>query len=71
MTHCLFHNGIRAVTGDLRVRFLQPVSCRTILGLRAWMLSAKPPLYGLKAELTCEGQIMAWAEAKFMRQASP
>ena len=27
MAHCLFHNGIQAVTGDLRIRFSHPVPC--------------------------------------------
>lgn len=68
MTHCLFHHGVRAVTVELRVRFLQPVYCQGTLGLRARILLAKPPLYRLRAELGAEEQIMAWAEAKFMEQ---
>jgi acyl-coenzyme A thioesterase PaaI-like protein len=71
MTHCLFHQGIRAVTGDLRVRFLKPVSCHGVLNLRAWILSATPPLYRLKAELSTGEQIMAWAKATFMQQKNP
>lgn len=68
MTHCLFHQGVRAVTGDLHVRFLRPVPCRQALELKAWLLSAAPPLYRLKAELTAGGLVMAWAEAKFVQE---
>ncbi len=68
MTHCLFHQGVRALTGDLRVRFLQSIPCHAALDLRAWILSARPPLYRLKAELFAEECIAAWAEAKFMQQ---
>jgi len=68
MTHCLFHQSIQAVTGDLRVRFLQPVSCEVPLELRARLLFTCPPLYQLRAELRCDGQLMAKAEGKFMRR---
>lgn len=68
MTHCLFHQSIQAVTGDLRVRFLHPVTCEVSLELRAKLLFACPPLYQLQAELRCDGQVMARAEGKFMRR---
>jgi hypothetical protein len=68
MTHCLFHRGIQAVTGDLRVRFLHPVCCETTMEIRAWLLFSCPPLYQLKAEIRFEGLVMAWAEGKFMQR---
>ena len=68
MTHCLFHQSIQAVTGDLRVRSLHPVACNRPLELRARLLFACPPLYQLQAELRCDGQVMARAEGKFMRR---
>ena len=68
MTHCLFHQSIQAVTGDLHVRFLHPVVCGTLLELRARLVFACPPLYQLQAELRCDGQVMARAEGKFMRR---
>lgn len=68
MTHCLFHQSIQAVTGDLRVRYLHPVACNLVLELRARLLFACPPLYQLQAELRCDGQVMARAEGKFMRR---
>jgi acyl-coenzyme A thioesterase PaaI-like protein len=71
MTHCLFHAGVRAVTGELTVRFPQPIPCDAALDLRAWVTAAKPPLYRLKAEIHCDSRLMAWAEAKFLRQKFP
>lgn len=68
MTHCLFQRGIQAVTGDLHVRFVQAVSCEALLEIKAWVLSARPPLYRLKSEIIYNQQVMAWAEAKFMQR---
>ncbi len=68
MTHCLFHQGVQAVTGDLHVRFVQPVVCKSTLEIQAWVLSSYPPLYRLKAEIMVDKHVMAWAEAKFMQR---
>lgn len=68
MTHCLFHRGVRAVTGDLRVHFLQPVPCGAFLQVRAWPLAMTPPLYRVAATLVHDGRVMARAEAKFMHR---
>jgi acyl-coenzyme A thioesterase PaaI-like protein len=68
MTHCLFHQDVRAVTGDLRVRFLRSMPCRSVLDLKAWVISARPPLYCLRAEAMTTGRVTAWAEGKFMQQ---
>ena len=70
MTHCLFHAGVRAVTGELLVRFPQPIPCDAALDLRGWITTAKPPLYRLRAEIHCDRRLLAWAEAKFLRQKS-
>jgi uncharacterized protein (TIGR00369 family) len=67
MTHCLFHQGVQAVTGDLHIRFVRPVACDLAVDLRAWIVSAAPPLYRLRAELAHEGTLLAWGEAKFMQ----
>jgi len=68
MTHCLFYQGIEAVTGDLHVRFVKSVPCDARMELRARLLKASPPLYRLRGELVIDGQTMAWAEAKFMKR---
>ena len=69
MTHCLFQRGIQAVTGDLRVHFLRPVSCGTVLQVCAWPVSMTPPLYRVAAKLVWGLRVMAKAEAKFMQRA--
>lgn len=70
MTHCLFSQAIEAVTGEMNVKFVLPVPCRALLGLRAWVEKACNPLYVLKAELSGDGRLLASAEAKFMRTVS-
>lgn len=67
MTHCLFHHKIQAVTGDLHVRFIHPVHCEAAIEIKAWVVSARPPLYILKAELSNEKQVLAWAEGTFAK----
>ncbi|MDX9835430.1 MAG: PaaI family thioesterase, partial [Desulfobulbus sp.] len=42
--HWLFQHDIQAVTGDLRVRYLQPVACNIPLELIAWQIFSCPPL---------------------------
>ncbi len=70
MTHCLFHLGIKAVTGRLDVRFVEPVPCETMSTVRASLMDSHPPLYKLKSVLTCERRVMARAQATFMRSTS-
>ena len=66
MTHCLFHHGIQAVTGDLQVRFLKPVPFSALLHLRAKISSSFPPLHKLDSELTCNKHLMARGRARFI-----
>lgn len=68
MTHCLFHRDVTALTGELRVRYVRPVPCDAALVLRAWVIRARLPLYRLRAELARDGELMASAEASFMRR---
>lgn len=69
MTHCLFHSGVRAVTGELRVRYPHPVPMGRRLSLQAHVTDATPPLYRLKAELATDGEVRVWAQAIFCRVA--
>jgi acyl-coenzyme A thioesterase PaaI-like protein len=71
MTHCLFHHGVAGVTGDLHVRFLHSIPLDEIIDLRAWILASAPRLFSLRAELTQNQRIAAWAEAKFIRRRDP
>ena len=67
MTHCLFHHGVQAVTADLHVRFIKPVPCEALVEVKAWLMSVRPPLYRVAAELIHKHRVMASAEAKFMQ----
>jgi len=67
MTHCLFHQGIAAVTGDLHVRFVHPVPVDAHAHLHAWIVTSSRRVYRVKAELLCGTEVAAWAEAAFVR----
>ncbi|MFC1582412.1 PaaI family thioesterase [Planctomycetota bacterium] len=68
MTHCLFHQGIKAVTGELQVRFRHSVPYSGPVDLMAQILSFRAPLYYLEAELEYKGKTYASAKATFMKQ---
>lgn len=70
MAHCLLLQDIKGVTADLRVRFLHSVPCTSKVSIKAWVTCAVSTLYELKAELTVDDQVMAWAKAKFMDKES-
>jgi uncharacterized protein (TIGR00369 family) len=67
MTHCLFHHGIQAVTGDLHIRFINPISYNATVEVLAWLVADHPPLYRLRAEIKQDATLMAWGEAKFIQ----
>lgn len=66
MTNCLFLNGVRALTGELKVRYRKPVPSDALVDLRAWSVSSGSRLFVLEAELSCSSEVMATARAKFM-----
>ena len=66
MTNCLFLNGARALTGELKVRYRKPVPSDALLDLHAWIVSSGSRLFVLESELRCSGEVMAAARAKFM-----
>jgi acyl-coenzyme A thioesterase PaaI-like protein len=71
MTHCLFHHGIQALTGDLQVRFLNPIPHDARLDMRARIVEAIPPLYKLESGLIVGKRLMARGRGKFMRTELP
>jgi len=66
MTHCLFVHGIRAVTAELRVRYLDAVAGGERVTVRARLESSRHGLHHLAAELEAAGVIKARATAKFL-----
>lgn len=67
MTHCLFYKGVEAMTASLTVRFLEPVPCKKALDIRATLVEKRRHVFFLSAEIASSGQVLARAEAKFIR----
>ncbi|MDF7798659.1 PaaI family thioesterase [Pontiellaceae bacterium B1224] len=67
MTNCLFHEGIRAVTADLRIRYKHLVPVGEQVDVQAVLEESRPPLYRLKASILMNGKTMARGEARFMQ----
>jgi len=68
MTNCLFAHGIVAVTGELTVRFLQPVLLIDVAAIRANIKASIPPLHRMEASMRQNGRIVARATARFMER---
>ena len=66
MTHSLFAHGIVAVTGEMTVRFREPVALDEPLVVRGRMIRSQPPLHYTQAEITQGGRLRAKATGKFM-----
>ena len=68
MTNCLFKKSIDAVTGELKVRYYEPIPCRAELTIRATLLESKSRLYILNSEITIDDKCYARGHGKFMRR---
>ena len=68
MTNCLFAHGIVAVTGELTVRFLQPVLLTHEAVVTAKIKASCPPLHRMEANMSQHGRIVARATARFMEK---
>ncbi|MFT5698499.1 MAG: acyl-coenzyme A thioesterase PaaI-like protein [Desulforhopalus sp.] len=68
MAHCLLHENIEAMTGELNVRFIDPVACNSTMAITAWIDSSLPPLYCLKSQIRINNKIVCKAKAKFMQR---
>lgn len=66
MTNCLFARGVKAMTGELSVRFILPVRTDYAAIVGARITKSRPPLYVLGAELIQNDRVAARAVAKFM-----
>ena len=68
MAHCLLHENIEAMTGELNVRFIDPVAYNSTMAITAWIDSSLPPLYHLKSHIIINNKIVCKAKAKFMQR---
>jgi uncharacterized protein (TIGR00369 family) len=67
MTNALFSVGVVAVTAELTVRFLAPVSLGRRAAVRGWIeRSTAHRLHYVRAELDQDGRAVARASAKFV-----
>jgi acyl-coenzyme A thioesterase PaaI-like protein len=70
MTNCLFANGIRAVTAELKVRYLAPIMAAEPAEVRAWLEeSSHLGLFLLRGEIKQGGSLKARANSKFVSYA--
>jgi acyl-coenzyme A thioesterase PaaI-like protein len=68
MTNLLFSKGIVALTGELRIRYREPVEIGPEILLSAWIERQYAPLFVVRAELRQQDNIKAIASAKFMQR---
>jgi acyl-coenzyme A thioesterase PaaI-like protein len=68
MTNCLFAHGRVAMTGELKVRYREPVVIGEEMLIRAWITRSHSPLHVLEAELKQHGCLRATASAKFVER---
>ena len=68
MAHCLLHQKIEAVTGELNVRYLEQVNCDDTLQISAWIDSSLPPLYHLRSTIRVNGRLVCRGKARFMQR---
>ena len=67
MTNALFSIGVAAVTAELTVRFIAPVSLNRSAIVRASIdEESSPPLYYVRSQIIQSQEIMARASAKFL-----
>lgn len=64
--HCLFMQGVQALTAELTVRFISPVCTGDKLMVCARLLGQRRGIYLLEAWLTKGQQTVARATAKFI-----
>jgi len=68
MTNCLFAHGIAAVTGELTIRFHQPICIGTPLKVRAWIARCSSRLHMVEGTLIQDGDIKASGVGKFIKK---
>lgn len=66
MTHCLFLQGIAALTAELTVRFIAPVPLGKALLISAQLLGQRRGIYQLEALLLMGQERLARATGKFI-----
>ena len=66
MVHCLFAQGVCALTAEMTVRFVAPVEVGQQVMLSARFVDKRRGIYRVDASLNCKRQVFARANAKFV-----
>ena len=66
MTHCLFAQGIEAVTGDLNILYRHSVPVNATVTVRAWIADSCHTLYKMRAEIHLDEKLLVRAKARFV-----
>jgi len=66
MTNCLFGWGVEALTGELTIRYREPIALHTPLTVRAWLVESRGRLRLTRAELWQQERLKAAACGKFV-----
>jgi uncharacterized protein (TIGR00369 family) len=66
MTNCLFAQGVQALTGELTIRYREPVSAGDLMTVCAHLTESRGALHLLRAELRQDGRAKATALGKFV-----
>ncbi len=68
MSRMLWQQGVNAVTGELNIRYRQPVAVGQPLTIRGWVSHEHGRLIATQARMElADGSVVAEAEAKFMK----
>lgn len=68
MCQAVFNQGIEAVTGDMKIRYLAEIPLNANVIIRAKIKSHCLTLYKVEAEIYVEQQLMAKSEARFIKR---
>ncbi|MCW8328484.1 PaaI family thioesterase [Photobacterium sp. SDRW27] len=70
MTHCLFTQGIQALTAELTVRFIAPIQTGQLIMVTARLIGQRRGIYQLEALISQGQQLLARGTAKFIEPKS-
>lgn len=68
MCQAIFNQGVEAVTGDMKIRYLAEVPLTSNIIIRGKIRSSCLTLYKTEAEIYVDQQLMAKSEARFIKR---
>jgi uncharacterized protein (TIGR00369 family) len=67
MTHCLFAQGVKALTAELVVRFHHPIAVGSQVEISGHLVDQRRGIYRLEAQLSVNNVCCVSASAKFIK----